>query len=1425
MTNIRQIPRPGSELIRLAGDVVEFRVTVDPHMAGEAFLRTNIGHAAIRNQEIIRHVENGEPMLARDWRDIKMDRITNGEYCTRLPLTEINWFEAKTLFIPAGSKHVVWPDGGNVCIKVEPADTACANTVYSTFVRLFGQNKNKLSPSADTAAAVSRLDSEGYTVIAGSGTFRDLIKELDLIINKMRFRIIKLLPIHPAPTTYARMGRFGSPYAVLDFMDVDPIYAEFDRKTTPMEQFEELVDEIHRRNAKIHLDIPINHTGWGSALQIQHPGWYCRAKDREFESPGAWGVTWADLSRLEYRNIELWQYIADVFLFWCRKGVDGFRCDAGYMIPEEVWRYIAAKVRQEFPDTIFLLEGLGGGIQVTETLLTRANLDWSYSELFQNYDRGHLDSYLPHSFSRSRTKGLQIDFAETHDNNRLAARSPAYALMRTALCGLVSPSGGFGITCGTEWFADEKIDVHNATSLKWGSESNMTGFLPRLNALLETHPAFHHGAECRLIHTSSDNAIAVLRMAEATGSSLLCLINLNDGQESEVTWRTSEYSCGTGQYPIDLLSRHTIKLTEANGTSRLKLAPAQALCLSGNNAYLEMISRIIASQQISPERNSKQMLKAKAAQLHAVFHPQESNHGENSFDEAAKRLQTDPAGYCAELAGTDSDSYHTVITWEWPRDTRRVVMLPPGHILLVKCKHRFSISLSAHGSANIHDYALPDSNGAYFAVIAIPADLYTAGTAELSMSVYGDKETLHSKIPVLLLDSSADQKAIFHHDRKSIRNNKIKALCTNATGAMSLLHGEFGVITSQYNCLLGANLSPNFPVDRHIMLTRIRAWLVFTGYSVPLDINCTKAFSQLSNGSVKWIFEIPAGNGLLIPLELKLSLLEKRNAVEIAIMRGKTKLPNICPHDTDNAQLIIRLDIEDRGFHSKTKAYAGPDQHFPACTSADSNGFTFRPAADRTLRVSATEGTSYHQQPEWYYNIWHPDDAERGLDGHSDLFSPGYFAIKLSEGKESVITAAVNETIPAGPKKMAHHGRTELADMPIDEALQTAMNSYIVKRDDSLTIIAGYPWFLDWGRDTLICLRGIIQAGMLDEAREILRQFASFERDGTLPNMIRGKDDSNRDTSDASLWFIVACRDLAKALPNSNLLQMQCGSRRLGEIVHSIAKNYIHGTPNGIKMDGESGLIFSPSHYTWMDTNHPAGSPREGYPIEIQALWFASLEFLASQDKDPHWHRLAVKVQKSISRLYNQYDTGFLSDCLHCASGTAAAKASADDALRPNQLLAITLGAIDDPALRRSIIKSCEELLIPGAIRSLADRPVRFALPVYRDGRLLNDPYNPYYGEYTGDEDTRRKPAYHNGTGWTWLFPSYAEALFTVYGARAAQTAKAVLNSSFETLNSGCIGQIPELLDGNHPHRQKGCDAQAWGITELYRVLDIISTV
>ncbi|NQU39700.1 MAG: glycogen debranching enzyme N-terminal domain-containing protein [Lentisphaerae bacterium] len=1406
---LQQTPSPGRFLRRFRGDTITFRLTAPSGGAGAAFLRSNIGWAAVRRQEIISYVERQTPVLDRDWHDVPMHEVAPSEWELTLGLCEVGRFEAKPFLLPSPGAEPVWERGDNVVIKVEPAETVCANSLYTAFVRQFGPNRVRGAVSPEQQAAAVKLDAAGFTVIPRSGTFRDLIGELDHIIGTLGFRALHLLPVHPVPTTFARMGRFGSPFAPLDFMDVNPALAEFDRHTTPLEQYIELVDAIHARGGRVLMDIPANHTGWASHLQNEHPEWFARGRDGDLLSPGAWGVTWEDLSELDYgAGQALWLAMAEVFLRWCRFGVDGFRCDAGYMVPYNVWRYITAKVRSEFPDTVFLLEGLGGLRATTEQLLDGANLNWAYSELFQSYDLPQIDAEVMGAARMAESRGLMVHFSETHDNARLAASSPGYARLRTALAALSSMEGAFGITAGVEWFAREQIDVHGAPSLNWGAVENQVPEITALNGLLASHPAFGAGAKLHPIAQEGAHALVLVRSSE-NSEPVLVLVNLHAEAPQTARWKPHEF--GVAADTVDLLTGRSIATDAAEGGYRLILAPGEAFCLG----------RPFESRTGGREPRAVLDQRARAAVLELqLFITGGGDVGDLNLREEAEYYLADPAAYWCARAPQGS---FALTTWLWPQDLARDVMWPDGHALLLQSHHPLRADLEEQGVIT-HRARSFETAGQHVILVPPrkPPDAAAgARRAVLHLCVYDPAGTRRGEDTLLLLPPRGRGLQLELPGQEAIARG-CYALCTNGRGAMVQVRAGWGEIESQYDALLAANGHPDVPVDRHVMLTRCRAWVIYQGYSRELSRACLTAFGQQPDGEVRWRFAVPVGRGQVVGVSIALRMPRGENRMELRFSRTRIVDEDSLP-DTHAVRLVVRPDVEDRINHAKTKAYSGLEGRWPQAIDSRPDGFLFSPDPSRSLDVTM-KGGRFQQEPEWTYMVGHPHEADRGLDGASDLFSPGYLACELGEGQSVLLEASIQidgatpRLPPPDPPPPPDGEATDLL-----ASLRRAMDAYVVRRDDSLTVVAGYPWFLDWGRDTLICLRGMIAAGMLSESRDILRQFARFERQGTLPNMIRGDDDSDRDTSDAPLWFIVSCADLVEA-GDSTLPDMDCGGRPVREVIRSIVAHYRSGTPNGIAMDPASGLIFSPSHFTWMDTNYPAGTPREGYPIEIQALWYRALSFMAQLESDSGLAELAAQVQTSILALYPRGGPqGGLSDCLHAAPGVVAADAEADDHIRSNQLLAITLGAATERELCIDILRSCEQLLVPGAIRSLAARPVSYVLPVHRDGELLNDPQQPYQGHYRGDEDRRRKPAYHNGTAWTWPFPSYCEALVQIHGPAARESALALLLSSEILLNRGCLGQIPEILDGDAPHADRGCGAQAWGVTELYRVLALLT--
>ena len=1348
-----------------------FRLEGVPEGA-RAFVRTTLGRADLLRRGIIAHVEADEPVGVLAWHDLEMHPADGGFELT-VPLLDPGCFEAKCCC--RSGDAILWPEGDNFLLKVEAAENVAAGPVYCAFTRQFRKAEDA---SCDV---LEKLDRAGYAVIPPSGTFREVIRHLDLIFDRLHCRILQLLPIHPVPTVYGRMGRFGSPFASLDHFAVDPALAEFDPKTTPLEQFRELVDAVHARRGRLFLDIPVNHTGWASRVQNEHPEYFVRRPDGTFESPGAWGVVWADLCKLDYRDRAVWKYMADVFLYWCRQGVDGFRCDAGYMLPADAWSYITAKVRLEYPDAVFMLEGLGGPVDMQDELLVKHGLDWAYSELFQNYDRNAVSAYFPRMDRTSLQNGVLVNFAETHDNDRLAAKSRTYAAMRCALCALLSENGAFGFANGVEFFATEKIDVHGASRLPFDGEPNLVGLLGTLNRLVVSHPAFAPGAAVSEVTTGGGNGVAFVRRG-AAGNDVLALVNLDCDRPLRLHWRRGAFPAGEA---VDLLSgEKTVPFDDAEGPG-IELAPGGFRCLA--------LHAFAPETAVEPARVHARRASLVARRVLAAYDRQCSA-------DPGPALLADPWRFLAEAAGMPMPP----VTEYCPdRDVRRLVPIPPGEWLLIVSPVPFHAELRAEGITHRTEKSLTDSAGREFVLFPPMRRKHSTQTpVKLDLALYPSDGKPERRTGTLLCLPPVDLACFrMRFDGVTAARRDLAAFGVNRRGGYTMMRAAFGHVTSKYDAVLAVNGPSPYPEDRHILLTRLRAWLTADGYSSDIDETVLTAFAAGANRA-EWRFLIPSGQGRLTRLTVELHVSYTEEGVELVFSRDGAG-----DDETPEVSIILRPDLESRVNHEVTRAYTGPETRFPAAVRASADGFTFAPEPAFPLHV-AVPGGRFVFQPEWKYMERLPMEARYGLACETDLFSPGYCELRLARGESKVFRAWSGNGTFSGVEAPAE----PIPDaMPPTEAAVSAMRAFPVERGELRTVIAGYPWFLDWGRDTLISLRGIIAAGRRDDAADILCEFAGFEENGTIPNIIHGAQVGNRDTSDAPLWLGQAAADYREKFGDA-LWKRDCRGRTFAEILESIVRHYRAGTPNGIRVDDTSALVFSPAHFTWMDTNYPAGTPREGYPIEIQALWAKMLALVGDEAG-------SAQVRKSLDRYFYLPALRRFSDCLH---GTGrAADAKADDHVRPNQLLAVTLGAVNAPERRRAIVRSAAELLTPGAVRSLSDRPVAYRLPVMFDGRLLNDPEHPYQGRYQGPEDTSRKAAYHNGTAWGWLFPSWCEALFLAGGSR--ERALGMLYAAVYQADRGIPGQLPEIADGDAPHTEQGCLAQAWSMTEFYRVARLLS--
>jgi glycogen debranching enzyme len=1387
-------PGPGARRRLHVGDRLRVELTVPGAGDGwRAVLRTDLGAEAPRPDE---------PAWAAQarWHDLPMIDLGGGRYAAEALCTRPGWFSAKASAIaPDGSRH--WPAGVDIGIAVHPDCWRSANSIYCAFPRMFGSSRTQRStrdPLRDEMHAV--YDRQGWTVIPPSGTFRDLAAQVPFITERLGCRIVHLLPVHPVPTTHARYGRYGSPYAATDLTAVDPALAVHDRRSTPLEQFGELVRSIHAHDARVIIDLAINHTGWASILQQEHPEWFRRDADGTFHSPGAWGVVWEDLAELDHRHPALWDHLAQIFLTWCRRGVDGFRCDAGYMVPLPAWQRIVNAVRREFPDTLFLLEGLGGGWDATASLMTAGGLGWAYSELFQNFEPQHIHGYLDHSDQASSELGLLVHYSETHDNDRLAKRGVAWSLMRNRLSALASHQGAWGWTCGVEWLADEKLEVHQSRGLNWGAEPNLVDELAQLTRLTCDHPAFWDAATVRR-HSRGDEPLVLMERRGADGVLLLCGVN-TDLTAARAIRIPGSLSRELGGEPVDLLPCGGRLRTGADWWLEL---PAGAACAwaarrhdgqAGGRAYRAARARAAAAAgwlaQVLPlaalgpadwralavlvERDAASMLGA----LHRV--------------DAAAAARDLPTALSAALA---DGGYPTVVHWS-PADATRVVDIPPDHWLLLRCPRPFRADV-VHAGGRTRLISVPVAGG-QVAALRLPQP----GPAELVIEADGLGEPgvrgrLHA------LSGRWEPPALTTADTV--------AVLTNGRGAMSRWCLDLGRVRSKYDAVLAANLHPTLPVDRHVLVKRVRLWSDADGFNMALDGRAVVAVEADPSG-VRWRLRAGAGNGRLVDVVAQARMVPGRNRVELRLRRigGGVSLP---------LRLVVRVDHEDRSFHAETSGTPEAEQAFRAALgNVGAEGYALAHAADRGVRVRL-HGGQFHVGEEWSRDIPHPVEAQRGMRDRGDAWSPGWFSADLGDSAEAVLVLDADGDA-AAPSEAWHPPQP--ASAPVS-AFLAALDACVVGRDDGQTIIAGYPWFLDWGRDTLIAGRGLLAAGRDAVVDGLLRIFGRFEEGGTLPNIIHGATIGNRDTVDAPLWYGVLAGEWSERHGRAALdVPVTPGGRSIARVLTDIVRGYRAGTANGISVDAGSGLVFAPPHFTWMDTNYPAATPREGYPVEIQALWLRLLALgrdAGLEEPGVPWAELHAQAQASFLRLFTGAD-GRLLDHLEARPGTPAHQARAHNALRCNSLLAVSLGVVTGPVAQATVLAAARHLVVPGALRSLAPLAVDPPLEIRSaDGRLLGDPLRPYRGRYQGDEDGSRKPAYHNGTAWGWFLPVFAEALVQAWPddqhARAA--ARAYLIGLDRVLHQGAVGHLAEICDGDAPHQERGCDAQAWSASEPLRVL------
>ena len=1009
-------PGTGERLLRFVGDKVLFTLqlanngTIPP--GWQARLRTNLGRAAARRHEIIAAHAGGAAAAGASWRDVLMQRTPTG-WKIELPLAEVGYFKAKAYAVDEKNwQH--WGEGSDVGISVHPDFARTANTIYCAFTRLFGDTR-KLATTADKKLEIQlvQLEALGYATLPPSGKFRDLTRQLPHIIQRLGCRIIHLLPVHPTPTTYARFGRFGSPYAALDLTAVDPALVEFDQRTTGIDQFCELTAAAHGLGARVFIDIVINHTGWGSTLQENHPEYFLKDNKGQFASPGAWGTVWEDLVELEQHDPALWDLIADSLLTWCRRGVDGFRCDAGYKIPVVAWQYIVARVQNEFPQTIFLLEGLGGSWEATEALLTDGGMQWAYSELFQNYGGREVAWYLDYANRQNERVGTYVHYSETHDNNRLAEKGVAWSLLRNRLCALTSPSGGFGFSCGAEWLATEKIRVHGNTGLNWESKTNIVAELALLNRLISDHPCFFDGARLTRLSGPDSPVYALLRQSAEGLDAVLVLVNTN--VEQAQTLVLAPALLHDIPWQVDLLGQSLPKVTVTPAGVSFALAPGAASCLAPSLTPVGLSGddyRLARARAAGALESLNKIIPAEAVDNveWRWLAGQVERSPENVLTAASEFARRNAKISLQELLDEVEQQkvFPRVVTWEL-LDARRITLVPPDHWLLVRDTAPFRATLKVAGeSIHVQSIVVTNNHVASFPPRSLAGQSVSQqpSLGELTIERYGTiSKNLSGAIQFLAPTVVNQLPALLPEDM---------ILLTNGIGGMARMCVDLGRINSKYDCVLGANLNPEVPVDRHVFVKRMRVWVNAAGFLSPLDFKNLTGFQ--AGAAPVWNFVASAGDGRTVGIELRAEMLVEKNTTvfrfrRVAAQPGPNRIENV----KMDVSLTVRLDIEDRNFHAETKRNGAADFHFSShlssVVSAGSkipSGFLFLPASDRQLQATADHG-EYHPQPEWCENIPHPVEQTRGQVGSGDAYSPGWFELSLEQATEIQLTVTAEK--------------------------------------------------------------------------------------------------------------------------------------------------------------------------------------------------------------------------------------------------------------------------------------------------------------------------------------------------------------------------------------------------------------------------------
>jgi predicted glycogen debranching enzyme len=606
-----------------------------------------------------------------------------------------------------------------------------------------------------------------------------------------------------------------------------------------------------------------------------------------------------------------------------------------------------------------------------------------------------------------------------------------------------------------------------------------------------------------------------------------------------------------------------------------------------------------------------------------------------------------------------------------------------------------------------------------------------------------------------------------------------------------------GMHTRRYHGLLVAAMHP--PVGRLVLLSKMAETI------------------QTPNGN----FELDCNNfnGLIHPKGYQ--YLEKYTqdfCPEFEYLAGGVRLKKSIIMVYGENTTIVKYEVleADTDFTLKLKPFiAFRDYHWMSKANNDiswSYNFT-----DHILKLSPYAGmpslyikldnSDFHYSPDWYFNYIYNIELERGQDFKEDLFTYGEFYKKLKKGDVfEMLISTENPAAKDGAKLFdlqIERKKSLLTQLPIQDEfskiLTLAADQFLVKRGENLkTIIAGYHWFSDWGRDTMISLPGIcLVTGRFEEAKKILLAFAQAVSRGMIPNRFPDEGEHPEyNTVDATLWYFIAVYEYLSYTKDADFVKNE-----LYPVLKEIIDWHVKGTRYGILMD-EDGLLLAGeagSQLTWMDAKvgNWVVTPRDGKAVEINALWYNSLkimaQFSASYGESAHYDTMAEKTLNSFNKTFINTENGGLFDFI---KGDHK-----DISIRPNQLFVIRLPfEMVDKKIAANIIKQTEDfLLTPKGLRSISNKDIQ------------------YKAHYVGDQ-LSRDGAYHQGTVWSWLIGAYLTAKIKTEGKNAMPAVKNWLKNFEKHLEEAGIGTVSEIFDGDEPFYSKGCMAQAWGVAEVLRV-------